>query len=151
MPKCNIPCAYNGGECPIVCRQCPHKGQESQNRSKKVPKIANERPKMTKAEAEYGLILQAEFPGSRIDYEGITLKLRNMHRYTPDWIVQIPEGILTYETILLVEVKVKGANGFRQASYGRAKLAYDQAKLDYPYFQFRWVEKFKGQWIIGGN
>ena len=93
-----------------------------------------------KSELEYGQILQAEFPGAQIMYEGLTLRMQNGHKYTPDWIVIDPFGILC------VEVKVRGKDGFRHGSYQRARLAFDQAKLDWPVFAFRWAEKSKGEW-----
>ena len=98
--------------------------------------------KPNKTELSYSVMLGYEFPGCRIAFEGITFKLDNGHRYSPDWIVHTPDGILC------VEVKARGTNGHRLPSYQRAKLAYDQAKIDFPEFQWRWAEKCGGIWNV---
>jgi len=85
-------------------------------------------------------MLQVEFPWCKVLFEGLSFKMANGHRYTPDYAVLGPNFVL------LVEVKARGKNGFRQASYGRARLAYDQCKTEFPCFMFRWVEKHKGLW-----
>ncbi len=96
-----------------------------------------------KTESEYARLLALEFPGASITFEGLTFKLRNSHRYTPDWIVNSGDG-----QVVCVEVKARGKNGFRFASYGRARLAFDQAKLDWPNYQWRWAEKHNGIWEV---
>lgn len=98
------------------------------------------RGKPNKGELEYSRRLELEFPGAMILFEGLHLMMSNGHRYTPDWFVY--DG----KTILCVEVKARGANGFRMPSYQRAKLAFDQCRVEYPFIQFRWAEKHKGQW-----
>jgi hypothetical protein len=95
-----------------------------------------------KTEAEYGNRLGFEFPEADIVFEGLTLRMQNGHKYTPDWVVKCPNG-----EIHCVEVKARGNSGFRHASYGRARLAFDQARIDWP-FRFRWVEKHKGVWNV---
>lgn len=103
------------------------------------------RGKPNKTEAEYGRMLAMEFPmltGKDIVFEGLTLRMSNGHAYTPDWVLKMPGG-----WILCVEVKARGANGYRQPSYQRAKLAFDQCKVEYP-FRFRWAEKVKGIWEV---
>lgn len=94
-----------------------------------------------KTEAEYGRMLAAEFPGCRITFEGITLRMSNGHRYTPDWVVQTHGGWM-----LLVEVKARGKNGYRHPSYQRARLAFDQCREEYDCFNYRWAEKSSGRW-----
>jgi len=91
-----------------------------------------------KTEAEYGRMLQVEFPGCEVVYEGITLKLRNNLKYTGDWAVKLPDN-----GILIVEVK---NSAYKHASYGRSKMAYKDAQIDWPMFKFRWAEKHKGLW-----
>lgn len=103
------------------------------------------RGKPNKTETEYGRMLAMEFPmltDKDIVFEGLTLRMSNGHAYTPDWVLKMPGG-----WILCVEVKSRGANGYRQPSYQRAKLAFDQCKVEYP-FRFRWAEKVKGVWEI---
>ncbi len=107
-----------------------------------VPKN-DKRGKPNKTESEYASRLAFEFPGCAIRFEALTLILDNGHRYTPDWVVRQLNG-----QILLVEVKAKGKNGFRHPSYQRAKLAFDQSRLDYPLFQWRWAEKQEGKWHV---
>ena len=95
-----------------------------------------------KTELEYKRILQFEFPKYQIIFQGLRIMLNNGHRYTPDWIVQIENGILC------VEVKARGKNGFRQPSYQAAKLFFDQCRLDWHMFSYRWAEKHMGVWNV---
>jgi hypothetical protein len=99
------------------------------------------RGKPNKSEMEYGKRLFYEFPDSEIVYEGLSFHLQNGHTYTPDWLVKHKDG-----AILLVEVKVRGKNGFRHASYQRARVMFDQSKIDFPMFSWRWAEKQGGEW-----
>jgi hypothetical protein len=96
--------------------------------------------KQTKAEREYSRVLEMEYPGATILPWGITFRMSNGHKYTPDFIV-MHDGWL-----MVVEVKQRGKNGFRQHSYQRAKLAYDQCKVEFPLFKYRWAEKHNGKW-----
>lgn len=114
----------------------------TENTTLKTPDI-KPRGNPNKTEMEYGRMLGYEFPNSSPRFEALTFVMENGHRYTPDWIVSTPDGILC------VEVKAKGKNGFRLPSYGRAKLAFDQAKLEWPQFRWRWAEKFNGSWTVG--
>lgn len=93
-----------------------------------------------KTESEYGRLLELEFVGCRAIFEGMTLRMANGHKYTPDWMVIKADG-----TILLVEVKNAG---YKHASYGRSRLAYNQCKIEYPMFSYRWAEKEKGSWSV---
>lgn len=61
-------------------------------------------------------------------YEALTFRLSNGHRYTPDWVV--------FRDGAPVEChEVKGA--YRFASHGRSRLAFDQARVEFP--GLRWV------------
>lgn len=83
---------------------------------------------------------------SRIVWEGITLRLRNGHKYTPD-LVCIPR-LYPVERVMLVEVK----GSYHHGSLQRSKLAYDQAVIDWPEFEFCWMTKRKdGTWEISRN
>jgi hypothetical protein len=93
-----------------------------------------------KTEQSAMTMLGYEFSGCKIVYEGITLRLDNSMKYTPDVNVHLPDG-----KILLVEVKNAG---FKHASYGRSKMAFSQCKLDYPQFEYRWMVKDKSEWTI---
>jgi hypothetical protein len=98
-----------------------------------------------KTELEASRMLACEFPGCEIVFEGLSFSMLNGHRYKPDWIVKMPGGWM-----LCVEVKARGKNGFRQTSYGRAKLAYDQCQKEWRIFRWRWMEKDSGVWKMKG-
>ena len=91
--------------------------------------------RMTKTEQAYEAELIALYGRDNVFFEALTLRLRNGHRYTPDFVVRIGHGDLAM-------IEVKGS--YRLHSYQRARLAFDQAKLDWPEFFFRWVEKRNG-------
>jgi hypothetical protein len=90
-----------------------------------------------KTEASYATLLGFEFPGCKITFESISLRLENGHRYTPDLCVHTADGLL------LVEVKNAA---YKHASYGRSKMAFAQCRIDYPQFRYRWTEKDKNTW-----
>lgn len=96
-----------------------------------------------KTELEYQTRLGYEFPGCKIRFEGITLHLDNGHAYTPDLVVTLNDGDL-----LLVEVKARGKNNYRQPSYQRAKVMFDQSRLEYPQWRWRFAEKCRGEWEV---
>lgn len=102
------------------------------------------RGKPNKTESEYGRRLALEY-GVEPRFEAITFRLKCGHAYTPDWFVPLSDG-----RMLCVEVKARGKNGFRHPSYQRAKLAFSQAKLDFPQFIWVWAEKCKGEWDVCG-
>ena len=106
------------------------------------PQSEPESQKQTKTEMEYGRMLGYEFPGSKILPWGITLRMENGHKYTPDYLVMLPDKYL------LVEVKQRGKDGFRQNSYQRAKVAFDQCRVEFKLFRYRWAEKHCGMWAI---
>ena len=88
----------------------------------------------TKTELDYARIYLA---GLNARYEAITLRLDNGHRYTPDWVY--------WQDGQLCCVEVKGS--YRLGSYQRARLAFDQARLDFPDINFTWAErKTDGGW-----
>ncbi len=99
--------------------------------------------KQTKTEIEYGTRLSFEFQNCKIVPFGLTLRMANNHKYTPDFCVYPVDG-----KILLVEVKARGKDGFRQPSYQRAKLAFDQCRVEYSLFMYRWAEKCRGEWTV---
>ena len=96
--------------------------------------------KQTKCEMEYGRMLAYEFPDAVIIPWGITLRMQNGHKYTPDYLV------MDTDLYWLIEVKQRGKNGFRQNSYQRARLAFDQCRAEFKLFRFRWAEKHCGTW-----
>lgn len=92
-----------------------------------------------KTELEYATRLGYEFPGCKPLFEGLKLKLATDQVYSPDWVVRLTDG-----QILCVEVKNAA---YQHASYGRSKMAFNYAKLEWP-FKFRWAEKTKEGWDV---
>ena len=97
----------------------------------KIPK-----PKMTKTEAEYERIYLKDLSHR---FEGITLRMENGHRYTPDFVV-------FYGPRIVILHEVKGS--YKLHSHGRARLAFDQCKKEFPSFDFVWAQKTKEGWVI---
>jgi hypothetical protein len=102
-----------------------------------VREIRGKHGKPNKTETAYLNRLKCEFPGATIRFEAITLRLNNGCRYTPDFVVDAGGSLL------LIEVKNAA---YKHASYGRSKMAYAQAQIDFPMFRYRWAEKGKDGW-----
>lgn len=98
----------------------------------------------TKTETEFREYLaRTGFPGAL--WEGVTFRMANGHRYTPDFIAWDAEGGLH-------AWEVKGA--YRLGSYQRARLAFDQAAIEFPRVRFHWAERDgAGGWgpVTGGR
>lgn len=72
-----------------------------------------------------------------VRFNPMSLHLANGHRYTPDASF-IRSGVLHI-------VEVKGS--YRLGSLQRSRLAYDQARIEWPMFTFWWMERQKdGTW-----
>ena len=100
------------------------------------PSAVRRQPNMT--EATY----RAEVLGRRTDlaaihYEGITVRMANGHRYTPDWLVVTTDGRIECH-------EVKG--GYALHSHQRARLAFDQARIEFPWIQWVWAVKTTNGW-----
>jgi hypothetical protein len=95
-------------------------------------------PNKTELAAKYRL--EMEYPGYDIRYEAITFHLEAKAAYTPDWLITSP----LHDRMICVEVK-NGA--YKHASYGRSKLAFAQAAIEFHQFQFIWMELKNGEWI----
>jgi hypothetical protein len=64
-------------------------------------------------------------------YEALTFRLANGHRYTPDWVVcEAGRPVECHE--------VKGA--YRLHSHQRARLAFDQARVEFSGLRWVWGE-----------
>ena len=75
-------------------------------------------------------------------FEGVSFRMANGHRYTPDWVCTYPDG-------RLVCVEVKGS--YRFGSHQRARLAFDQARIEWPGVVWIWAVRGKGGvWETGG-
>jgi len=69
----------------------------------------------------------------RIRFAPMTLVMENGHRYTPDWVFNIGDKLHC--------VEVKGS--YKLGSYQRARLAFDQARVEFPEFTWIWAERQK--------
>jgi hypothetical protein len=85
----------------------------------------------TKTELAYAL---EQLHGLDARYEAITFHMANGHRYSPDWSY--------WRDGKLHCVEVKGS--YRLGSYQRARLAFDQAAIEWPDIVWVWAEKQKG-------
>jgi hypothetical protein len=83
-----------------------------------------------KTEAEYARI---HLTGRNAVYEGHTFKMANGHAYTPDFAVYDDAGVL------IEAHEVKG--GWAQFSEQRARLAWDQSRIEFPHVKFVWARK----------
>jgi hypothetical protein len=89
-----------------------------------------------KTEAEFR---RQYLAGKGARFEAITFRFANGHRYTPDW-VYVEGG-------RLVCVEVKGS--YRLGSHQRARLAFDQAAVEWPDARWIWAERRKdGTWQV---
>jgi hypothetical protein len=95
---------------------------------------ATPKRKMTKTEQSYEQILVTAYERKNVHFEGLSLRLRNGLRYTPDFV-----AVAADESICLYEVK----GSYRLHSYSRARMAFLQARIDWPMFGFVWIEKQK--------
>jgi hypothetical protein len=74
-----------------------------------------------------------------VAYEALVFRLANGHSYTPDWVCWDCDGRLQC-------VEVKGS--YRLGSYQRARLAFDQARIEWPRIIWVWAERKKdGSWL----
>lgn len=96
-------------------------------------------PQMTKNEREFESILVGRHGRDAVVFGPIVLRLRNGHRYSPDFLVFGPGWEVTaYE--------VKGS--YKLHSYARARMAFDQASLEWPWWRWVWAEKqLDGTWV----
>jgi hypothetical protein len=77
--------------------------------------------------------------GREARFEALTFKMANGHRYTPDWVV-IKDGKPTECH------ECKG--GYTLHSQQRARLAFDQARVEFPGFKWIWAVKTKEGWLL---
>ena len=75
-------------------------------------------------------------------YEAVTFRMENGHRYTPDWVV-FTDG----RPSQCHECK----GGYALGSQQRARLAFDQVRVEFPGLVWVWAVKVKGQWEISGQ
>lgn len=74
-----------------------------------------------------------------VKYEGLTFRMANGHKYTPDWIVVLDSGRVECH-------ECKGP--YRLGSHQRARLAFDQARVEFPWADWVWAVKDGGTWRV---
>ena len=95
-----------------------------------------------KTEAAYRVeVLGRRSDLAAVHYEGLTLRMANGHRYTPDWVVVTAGGRIECH-------EVKG--GYALHSQQRARLAFDQARVEFPWVVWVWAARTNNGWKIGG-
>jgi len=136
-------CQAQAVTCPFPCLPggAPVKSEISSPEAK--PAKAKKKKQPNKTEREYMHRVALEYPGAKVRYEPITLHLDNGHAYTPD----IGVFMLTGE-ILLIEVKGVGKNGFKHPSYQRARCMFDQSRIEFPFWKWRWAERRGTTWTV---
>lgn len=102
----------------------------SQKQAVKIDKPKSGRKKSS-VEREYENLFLV---GKKYKYEGITLHLENGLRYTCDFFVFRKQDIP-------MVIETKGAH--KLPSEGRSRMAFLQAKLEYPCFSFHWIVRGK--------
>jgi hypothetical protein len=74
-------------------------------------------------------------------YEGLTFRMANGHRYTPDWVV-----FLDGRPVACHECK----GGYALHSQQRARLAFDQVRVEFPWLKWIWAVKTSDGWKVEG-
>jgi hypothetical protein len=100
------------------------------------PAGGRQSPGPNKTEADYH---RYHLRGQDARYEAMTFRMTNGHRYTPDWIVfQDGRPVACHEC--------KGAYALH--SQQRARLAFDQARVEFPGLKWVWAVKTTEGWRI---
>jgi len=110
-----------------------------QNPEVRKPEIATDSPRHrepNKTEAEYRA---THLRGMDARYEALTFHMANGHRYTPDWVVFTGDGNIECH-------EVKG--GYALGSEQRARLAFDQARVEFPWVVWVWAKRVGGRWEV---
>ena len=110
-------------------------------RPEKTPPVANQPQKTAKGpnKTELRYLRDVIKPLGEVGrYEALTFRMANGHRYTPDWVYA------DQTTGRLTCVEVKGA--YRLYSLQRARLAFDQAKLEWPSITWIWATWTGQEW-----
>ena len=89
-----------------------------------------------KTEADYQ---RYHLRGQDARYEAISFRMTNGHRYTPDWVVFVDGRPAECH-------ECKG--GYALHSHQRARLAFDQARVEFPGLKWVWATKTTEGWRI---
>jgi hypothetical protein len=91
-----------------------------------------------KTETRYKLEVIDRAGGLLPTFEAMSFRMANGHRYTVDWCYRLNGRIVFAE--------VKGAH--RYHSHQRARLAFDQCRVDWPEFVWVWATWTGEEWKI---
>jgi len=106
-------------------------------RTPRAPACSGQRGRCpNKTEADYR---RQYLAGLDARYEGLTFRMANGHRYTPDWVV-FEDG----RPVACHECK----GGYALHSEQRARLAFDQARVEFPWVKWVWAVKRCGRWSV---
>ena len=121
---------------PRIAQDAPERGtgKETGGRAAGGTAAKKRRRQPNKTEARYAAEM---LRGLDARYEAVTFRLSNGHRYTPDWVVFDSAGRLSCH-------EVKGS--YRFHSHGRARLAFDQAALEFPGITWFWATLTSRGW-----
>jgi hypothetical protein len=89
-----------------------------------------------KTEADYR---RRHLGGLDARFEAVTFRMANGHRYTPDWVV-FADG----RPVACHECK----GGYALHSQQRARLAFDQARIEFPGLNWVWAVKTTAGWQV---
>ncbi|MEI6150416.1 MAG: hypothetical protein WCS01_15050 [bacterium] len=89
-----------------------------------------------KTEADYQ---RYHLRGMDARFEAVTFRMANGHRYTPDWVV-FADG----RPVACHECK----GGYALHSQQRARLAFDQVRVEYPGLVWVWAVKTPAGWQV---
>lgn len=137
--KAANPAIFGAPGCPTsllecIDRQTPVQEPDSGKAPQKKLRIAKG---MNKTERHY---LANVLIGKDARFEALTFRMANNHRYTPDFVV--------FEAGRPSEChEVKGSYALH--SQQRARLAFDQAAVEFPGLRWIWAVKSKGGWRVG--
>ena len=112
-----------------------HKPTDAPQRTTEVKERPRGRKGPNKTEARYR---DERLRGLDARYEALTFRMANGHRYTPDWVVFGADGGIECH-------EVKGA--YKLGSHGRARLAFDQARAEFPWFGWVWAAWNGRLWV----
>ena len=125
--------AQLGGDKNPECRILNPEG-----RSREAESHGARRRSPNKTEADYQ---RWHLRGMDARYEGLTFRMANGHRYTPDWVVfQDGRPVACHEC--------KG--GYALHSQQRARLAFDQVRVEFPWLRWVWAVKTANGWKVEG-
>ena len=131
-----------GSPVPAKAETHPNTRPDEENRKAgKINRFTEATVRMTKTERDAEAFLRGCGAYASVWFNPCVLRLRNGHRYTPDFLC---DPIMQGSRRILVEVK----GAYRLGSYQRARMAFDQARIEFPEFGFLWIERTKDGWSI---